>query len=69
VKLGYIVELAQLTYQNSTAPILKLAVIDNAIGKSNSYSWNETNGKRVGINIGWFQTGFTERAGDPRFGW
>ncbi len=69
VKLGYSVELAQLTYQNTTTPILKLAVIDNATGKSTSYSWTETSGTRVGINIGWFQTGFVEREGDPRFGW
>jgi hypothetical protein len=58
-RLGYSIELARLTYQNTTTPILKLGVIDDATGKTVAYSWSEPNGTRLGINIGWLQTGVT----------
>jgi len=67
--VGYTIELARLTYQNTSAPILKLAVIDDATGKSIAYTWNEPDGTRLGINLGWFQTGVSIRKERVNFGW
>jgi hypothetical protein len=67
--LGYSVQLARLTYQNTTTPILKLALIDDATGKTLSYAWAEPDGKRLGINLGWLQVGFTLREGNIHIGW
>ena len=62
------VELAVLTYQNTRRPILKLALIDRATGKSISYTWTDTDGRTLGINLGWFQTGLTVKAENTAFG-
>jgi hypothetical protein len=67
--VGYTIELARLTYQNTNTPILKLAVIDDATGKSVAYTWSEPNGTRLGINLGWFQTGVAQRRERVHFGW
>ncbi len=67
--VGYTVELARLTYQNTRAPILKLGVIDDATGKTVAYTWNEPDGTRLGINLGWFQAGVTQRKERVHFGW
>lgn len=56
---GYTIELAQLTYQNTTVPILKIGVIEDATGKTAVYSWTSTDASRVGINVRWFQAGLT----------
>lgn len=56
---GYGIELAQLTYQNTRVPILKLGVIDEKTGKTLVYSWSSTDASRVGINVRWFQAGLT----------
>ena len=56
---GYAIELAQLTYQNTSQPILKLGVIDESTGKTLVYSWTNTDAGRVGINVRWFQAGLT----------
>ena len=60
---GYAVELARLTYQHTRVAVLKLGVIDEATGKTLSYSWAEPRAKRIGINLRWIQAGFT-RADD-----
>ncbi|MBL8327889.1 MAG: hypothetical protein JNJ71_03485 [Rubrivivax sp.] len=52
-------ELAQLTYQNTRQPILKFALLDAATGKSIAYTWVNVEATRVGINLGWFQSGLT----------
>lgn len=57
---GYAIELAQLTYQSSGIPILKLALIDQSSGKSFAYTWTNPEAKRIGINLRWIQAGFTE---------
>jgi hypothetical protein len=62
------VELAVLTYQNTRRPILKLALVDRATGKSVSYTWTDTDGRTIGINLGWFQTGLTMKAENVAFG-
>lgn len=67
--VGYTIELARLTYQNTTTPILKLGVIDDATGKTVAYTWNEPDGRRLGINLGWFQAGVSLRRERVHFGW
>lgn len=56
---GYSIQLAQLTYQNTTTPILKLGVIEDATGKTLVYTWGATDASRIGINVRWFQAGLT----------
>ncbi len=56
---GYGIELAQLTYQNTRVPILKLGIIDEATGETVNYSWTSTDASRIGINVRWFQAGLT----------
>ncbi len=63
----YLLELAQLTYQNTRKPILKLALIDRATNKSLSYIWANTEATMIGMNLGWFQAGFTQKAQRPGF--
>jgi hypothetical protein len=65
---GYSIELAQLTYQETKTPILKLALIDDATGKSDSYIWANTDATRIGMNLKWIQVGLTEKADDKSFG-
>ena len=64
----YLLELSQLTYQNTRQPILKLALIDQASGKSVSYTWANTDATMIGMNLGWFQAGLTLKAERPQFG-
>jgi hypothetical protein len=66
---GYTIELARLTYQNTQIPILKLGVIDEATGRTIAYTWNEPDGRRLGINLGWFQAGVTLKAENPHQRW
>ncbi len=54
------VQLAQLVFQGaSKTPILKLGVIENATGKTVSYTWANPEAERIGINLRWMQTGLT----------
>ncbi len=64
----YDLELAQLTYQRTTVPILKLALIDRASGKSLAYTWASTDSDRLGFNLGWAQVGLTRKTEQPAFG-
>ena len=56
---GFGIELAQLTYQNTRVPILKLGIIDETTGETINYSWAATDSSRIGINLRWFQAGLT----------
>lgn len=58
-KTGYSVQLAQLTYQNTTQPILKLGLIEDKTGKTVTYIWSNTEANRIGMNLRWMQAGFT----------
>lgn len=62
------IELALLTYQNTRRPILKLALLDRATGKSISYTWTDPDGRTLGINLGWIQSGLTLKAENASFG-
>lgn len=55
----YMLELAQLTYQNTKSPILKLALVDKESKKSVMYIWANTEATRLGMNLKWFQVGLT----------
>ena len=58
-KTGYSVQLARLTYQNTTQPILKLGLIEDATGKTVTYIWSEVGSTRLGMNLRWMQAGLT----------
>jgi CpeT/CpcT family (DUF1001) len=64
----YKIELAQLTYQNTTQPILKLALLDSRTGKSAAYTWANLEATRVGLNLGWVQFGLTQKTSDISLG-
>ena len=63
----YSIELAQLTYQNTSTAILKLALVDSSEAKRGAYTWANTDSKRIGLNLGWIQFGFTEKAAHKHF--
>ena len=64
----YLLQLAQLTYQNTKAPILKLAIIDKTTNKSVTYIWANTEATRIGMNLGWLQVGLTQKKEAVNFG-
>ncbi len=65
---GYSVQLAKLTYQNTTVPILTLKIREDSTGKTLAYSWTKTAADRIGINARWVQSGLTLRPGQPSYG-
>jgi len=67
-KSGYSIQLAKLTYQNTTDPILKLGIIDDATGKTVTYIWSDRANEKTGINLRWLQTGLKKKATNPHFG-
>lgn len=64
----YLLELAQLTYQNTRTAILKMALINKATNKSVFYIWAQPDGTRVGINHGWIQVGLTQKSSRVAYG-
>ncbi len=64
----YAIELAQLTYQNTTAPILKLALSDSSDAKRGAYTWANPEAVRIGLNLGWVQFGLTQKPSHTAFG-
>lgn len=65
----YQIQLAQLTYQNTASPILKLALLDSRKdGKSVAYTWANTDASRIGLNLGWVQFGLTQKSKDVSLG-
>ena len=61
---GYSVELARLTYQNTSQPILKLGLVENASGDTVTYIWGEVGATRLGMNLRWFQVGVSAEEGN-----
>ncbi len=57
--IGIEVELAQLTYQNTGAAILKLALYRKGESRAFTYVWTSTDADRIGINLRWLQVGLT----------
>lgn len=66
-RTGYSVQIARLTYQGDKVHVLTLKLLDDATGQSVSYAWTDPESRRVGLNLKWFQAGFTQIEGDPRF--
>lgn len=54
---GYSLELARLTYRESNTEVLRLAVIEDASGKTLSYVWGDPGATRIGLSLGWLQVG------------
>jgi len=54
---GYSLMLERLTYRDRNVPVLKLAVIDDADGRTLAYAWANPEATRIGINLGWLQVG------------
>jgi len=65
---GYSVQLAKLTYPNTTVPILTLKIREDASGKTLAYGWMDIGAERIGINTRWAQSGLTLQPGSPSFG-
>jgi len=57
---GYSLELAQLTYEGTETPMLKLGVVDDATGKTVASVWAKPDADRIGLNLGWVQVGLTK---------
>jgi hypothetical protein len=60
---GYSLELARLTYRESNAEVLRLAVIEDASGKVVSYVWGDPDSRRIGLSLGWLQVGLEVESG------
>ena len=54
---GYSLELARLFYKESNTEVLRLAVIEDASGRTLSYVWANPDATRIGLNLGWLQVG------------
>lgn len=67
-ELPYRIELARLTYEQTQVPVLTLRVLEAESGRLIAYAWGEPGAKRIGINLGWLQAGFTLKASEPHFG-
>jgi hypothetical protein len=67
-KSGYSIQLALLTYQNTTDPIFKFGLIDDATGKTISYIWSDRSNPTTGMNLRWMQTGLKKKKVRPHFG-
>ncbi|MBU2919610.1 chromophore lyase CpcT/CpeT [Psychrosphaera sp. F3M07] len=65
---GYSIQLAQLTYQNTTDPILKFGLIDNKTGKTITYIWGDRTTVKIGMNLRWMQAGLKVKEVNPHFG-
>jgi hypothetical protein len=55
----YEIELAQLVYQSTKVPIMKLALYEKGREESFAYTWSDPEAGRIGINLRWIQAGFT----------
>jgi len=57
---GYTLELARLTYRESNTEVLRLAVVEDATGKTLAYVWADPDARRIGLNLGWLQVGLEQ---------
>ena len=58
--MGYTIELAQLIYDRTEVPVLKLAVYEKGEDKKSlAYTWVNPEAERIGINLGRMQVGLT----------
>ena len=64
---GYSLQLARLSYQDDKVHLLTLKLLDDATGQAISYVWADPQSKHIGMNLQWFQTGWSELKPDSRF--
>ncbi len=64
---GYSLQLARLSFQSDKVHLLTLKLLDDATGQPISYVWADPQSKHIGMNLQWFQTGWSELEGDARF--
>lgn len=55
----YQIQLASYTYTQTQVPVLKLGLYEGYSQKTKLYIWGEPGAKRLGMNLKYFQTGFT----------
>ncbi len=55
----YRLQLAQLVQQGSKVPVMVLKIFEDGKDQAVSYAWTEPESKRIGLNLRWFQSGFT----------
>jgi hypothetical protein len=65
---NYLLELSVLTYQNTRRPILKFTLLDKTTLKSVTYIWGGPDASTLGMNLGWFQSGLTQKAERVNYG-
>ena len=65
---GYSLELARLNYRESNTEVLRLAVIEDASGRTLSYAWANPEATRIGLNLGWLQVGLDQDSGQASGG-
>ncbi len=66
-KSGYSIQLALLTYQNTSDPIFKFGLIDDATGKTITYIWSDRENPTTGMNLRWMQAGLKKKQQRPHF--
>lgn len=66
---GYVLELAQSTYPGDVGTVLRLALLEERSGRTLAYAWASADASRIGLNLGWFQGGFTLKPVDHAIGW
>lgn len=66
---GYSLELAQLDYAGDVGTVLRLALLEDRSGRTLAYAWANPDAARIGLNIGWFQSGFTLKSTETAIGW
>ena len=66
-KTGYSIQLALLTYQNTSDPIFKFGLIDDATGKTITYIWSDRSNPTTGMNLRWMQAGVKVKQIRPHF--
>lgn len=66
-RTGYSVQLARLTFQGDKVHVLTLNLLDDATGQPVSYAWADPESRHIGLNLKWFQSGFSLVDGDSRY--
>jgi hypothetical protein len=55
----YSLQLSHLTEQSSKTPVMVFKLFEEGKSQAIAYTWTQPGAARVGINLRWFQSGFT----------
>lgn len=58
---GWSIELARVGLHAGDAPVLRLAVVEDATDQVYAYAFASPDAPRIGLNLGWLQIGLRER--------